>query len=154
MSIELNNNTINNNEIETQQCLVNKGRPMMSRSSSSNIKILNSLRPGVTTPSCLACCAAPACCPILALCPCCTDAEYVSQQRQASAYILLREHSLEWNAPRVVLRRGMCFGLDPCVYQVQDHVTVLYYDDVMFDRITDQTRCCNEFRTCICGGIN
>lgn len=31
-------------------------------------------------------------------------------------------------------------------------MTVLYFDDPMFDRLTDQTRLCNEFRTCCCGG--
>ncbi len=31
-------------------------------------------------------------------------------------------------------------------------MTVLYFDDPMFDRITDQTRVCNECRTCFCGG--
>jgi hypothetical protein len=29
---------------------------------------------------------------------------------------------------------------------------VFYYDDKMLGRITDQTRRCNEFHTCMCGG--
>lgn len=29
---------------------------------------------------------------------------------------------------------------------------MLYYDDMLFDRISDQTRFCNEFLTCIFGG--
>jgi len=132
--------------------LLNNGRTMLSRRSASQINIGGALKPGIATPSCISCCSAPACCPILALCPCCTDAEYISVKTQASQYIYLRENSLEWNAPKVVLKQGACFGVDPCVYDVQDNVTVLYYDDPIFDRITDQTRCCNECRTCICGG--
>lgn len=38
------------------------------------------------------------------------------------------------------------------MYDVQDNVTVLYFDDVMFESITDQTRACNECRTCLFGG--
>ena len=60
--------------------------------------------------------------------------------REASNYVYIREHSLEWNDPRIVLQKGNCFGVDPCLFDIQDHVTVLYYDDPMFDRITDQTR--------------
>ena len=29
---------------------------------------------------------------------------------------------------------------------------MLFFDDPVFQRITDQTRQCNEFRTCVCGG--
>ena len=28
----------------------------------------------------------------------------------------------------------------------------VYFDDPVFNRISDQTRCCNECRTCCCGG--
>ncbi len=51
-----------------------------------------------------------------------------------------------------MLQKGSCFGVDPCMFDIQDHVTVLYFDDPMFDRITDQTRFCNQCRTCLCGG--
>ena len=132
--------------------MINKGRHMLSRQSDKNIEINGILKPGIETTSCIACCSAPACCPILAVCPCCTDADYIAIKREASKYILIRENSLEWNSPKVVLKQGFCFGVDPCVYDIQDNVTVLYYDDPIFDRITDQTRCCNECRTCICGG--
>ena len=39
-----------------------------------------------------------------------------------------------------------------CMYDIRDHVQVLFYDDPLFDRISDQTPACNELRTCLCGG--
>ena len=33
-----------------------------------------------------------------------------------------------------------------------DHVSVVYYDDPMFERLTDKTRCCNSTREYCCGG--
>ena len=83
---------------------------------------------------------------------CCDDAKYVVQKREASKYILVRENSVEWNEPEIVWQTGSFLGIDPCMYHVQDHSQVIYYDDPMFDAITDQTRCCNETRTCLCGG--
>ena len=50
------------------------------------------------------------------------------------------------------MQPGVCCGVDPCLYDVQDRVHTVYFDDVMFDRITDQTRFCNECRTCCFGG--
>ena len=126
------------------------GRGMLSRLQ-ANSWSLSSLVPGRDTKSCVVCCNAPTCCPMCGLCPCCDDAEYVKERREASKYIYIRENSLEWNDPEIVLiQSGSC--LDPCMYTVKDRVHVVYFDDPMMDRITDQTRCCNECRTCLCGG--
>lgn len=129
-----------------------RARRMMSRKSVSAMGILTVLEPGEDVPGCCICCKAPACCPIFSILPCCDDAEYVVVKREASKYIFIRENSIEWNDPEIVLKNGNCFGLDPCVYDVQDHVKVLFFDDPVFERITDQTRMCNETRTCLCGG--
>lgn len=50
------------------------------------------------------------------------------------------------------MKNGTCCGLDPCVYDIQDRVRVIYFDDPVLERITDKTRFCNEARSCICGG--
>src|SRR5690348_7428049 len=125
----------------------NKIRSIMSRKDQHGFGILSSIIPGQLTNGCLVCCAAPAGCPMCAVCPCCSDAEYIEIMRKASSYIYIREHSLEWNEPVVVMKPGLCFGVDPCMYDIQDNVRTIYFDDVMFDRITDQTRTCNECRT-------
>lgn len=133
----------------------NPGRPVMSRKDQSHIEILISLKPGQKTDGCLVCCAAPSCCPFCTLCcPCCGESEYVAKKRSASTYIYLRENSIEWNEPTVILQsaRGVCCGMDPCLFNVSDNVQVLYYDDEVFETVTDQTRCCNECLTCFFGG--
>ena len=133
-------------ELEQQQ-----SRGMLLRQSRDAIRIVGILEPGRDTRSCLVCCGAPSCCPLCALFPCCDDADYVKQKREASKYITIREHSLEWNDPEIVCSStSLC--IDPCLYSIKDRVHVVYFDDVMLDRITDQTRFCNECRTCLCGG--
>lgn len=42
------------------------------------------------------------------------------------------------NCRQIVLKSGPCFGVDPCVYDVEDHVNVIYYDNPLFNRMTDQ----------------
>jgi hypothetical protein len=74
------------------------------------------------------------------------------QRREASKYVFIRENGLEWNDSQIVSQNGPCFGVDPCRYDIEDNVKVLYFDNQMFDRITDRTRCCNEMRTCLLGG--
>ena len=128
----------------------NIGRRMMSRRKKNQIKVLHSLIPGAHTSHWLACCSAPTCCPMCSLCPCCTESEYIAVKRQASKYVFIRENSVEWNEPEIVMKPGSCFGIDPCAYDIQDHVHVMYYDTV--SNITDKTRFCNECRTCLCGG--
>jgi hypothetical protein len=130
----------------------NSGRRILSRHDHRSIGVLSTLSPGQRTEGCLVCCSAPACCPLFSICPCCGEADYISRKIQSSTYIFIRENSIEWNEPEVVLHPGVCCGVDPCLYDVQDRVQVVYFDDVMFDRVTDKTRFCNECRTCCFGG--
>ena len=130
----------------------NMGRRMMSRKGKGKIRIMTSLSPGQKTPGCLVCCNAPACCPMISVCPCCNDSEYIHVKKESSKYIYIRENSIEWNDPSVVMKNGSCCGIDPCLYDIQDNVKVIYFDDPSFSRITDQTRFCNECRTCLFGG--
>ncbi|RYH19020.1 hypothetical protein EON65_26580 [archaeon] len=102
----------------------NAGRPIMSRQDRHSIGLVASLMPSQVTPGCLMCCSAPACCPLCAVCPCCGDAEYIAAKRKASTYIFIRENSIEWNDPKIVMQTGVCCGVDPCMYDVQDHVQV------------------------------
>jgi len=111
---------------------------MMSRVNANSIVVVSSLKPGVHVPSCLVCCNAPSCCALCGILPCCNIPEYINIHREASKYIYIRENSIEWNEPEIVMQDGKCFGVDPCVYQVWDNVKVLYYDDPIFDRISDK----------------
>lgn len=113
-----------NTKIPAQQQYRNPGRPVMSRNDRGNIGIMSILAPSQWTPGCLVCCNAPACCPLCSACPCCGDADYISLRRKASTYIYIRENSIEWNDPRIVMQPGVCCGVDPCLYEVQDQVTV------------------------------
>jgi hypothetical protein len=112
----------------------------MSRKGKGKIKILQALAPGTATPGCFVCCSAPACCPILSMLPCCNDPEYIHVKRESSKYVFIRENSIEWNMPSVVMKQGSCCGVDPCIYEIQDNIKVLYFDDPTFNRISDQTR--------------
>lgn len=127
-------------------------RPIHSRSNKNNIKIIKSLRPGKITDGCIVCCTAPSCCQGLTICPCCGDSEEIRLKRESSSYIYLRENSIEWNHPKLILSSGSCIGVDPCLFDIQDNITTLYYDDIRFQNIHDNTRFCNEFLTCLIGG--
>jgi len=128
-------------------------RRMMSRTVANQQQLVGIVTPGRKTPGCLTCCNAPKFCPCTAFCPCCDDPEYIVRKREASRYVVLRENSIEWNEPQIIPKTGCCFGMDPCLYDVQDNVKVIYYDDQMFDRVRDSTRCCNSCRTFMCGGM-
>jgi len=129
-------------------------RPLITnRRDSSQIAILRNIDPGVTSNGCCVCCHAPACCPACSSCCLCVgDADYVVQKREASKYILIRENSLEYNSPEIVMSSGGCCALDPCLFVVQDNVHVVYFDDPIMDSLSTNTRCCNECRSCLCGG--
>lgn len=144
--VEVIPNSSNNHSLR------NEGRHMLSRQNEKSISITTILNPGKHMSGSLVCCSSPACCPICSIFPCCDEAEYIKLKRESSKYVFIRENSLEWNEPKVILKKGSFLGLDPCNYDIQDNVTVLYFDDPMFDRLTDQTRFLNEFRTCLCGG--
>jgi len=124
----------------------------MSRINTSAITVTMVVPHGVKTYGCCACCYAPAACPGCAICPCIKDPEYIIKEMEASKYIYVRENSLEWNSPLKTAKEGDCFGTSCCLFRAQDNVSVLYFDDPMFDSITDKTPCCNGMATCICGG--
>jgi hypothetical protein len=112
---------------------------MHSRESVNRYKIISTLVPGEQTPGFFVCCNAPTCCPCCSTCFfCCDDAEYIIMKREASKYILIRENSLEWNEPAMIMGDGSCCGVDPCIYDIQDNVNVLYFDDPIFDRMKEQ----------------
>jgi len=111
---------------------------MMSRSNTNNITVISALKPGVHSASCLVCCNAPSCCALCGILPCCNDPEYIILNRESSKYVYIRENSIEWNDPQIIMKHGPLFGVDPCMYDIRDNVKVLYYDDPIFDRITDK----------------
>jgi hypothetical protein len=131
---------------------LNNGRRIMSRKFKHSIGILKTLNPGQSIDGCLVCCAAPGCCPCCSVCPCCGDTEDIALIKKSSSYVYVRENSIEWNVPEVVMKPGPCIGMDPCAYAVQDNIKVIYFDDTMIESMTDKTRCCNELRTCLFGG--
>ena len=127
-------------------------RVMMSRISTSHVNITATIPHGTTSYGCCACCYAPEMCPGCAVCPCVKDPKYIVKEMEASKYIYVRENSLEWNDPVMTRKEGDCFGQDCCLFRAQDNVHVIYFDDPMFDRITDQSRACNDLLTFCCGG--
>jgi hypothetical protein len=130
----------------------NNGRKMLSRINSSSISIFHSIAPGKKVNGCYVCCNAPSCCAICSIVPCCDDSHFLVAQRESSKYFHIRENSIEWNEPEIIMREGNCCGLDPCIFEVQDRVKVIYFDDSMFGKLRNVTRHCNEFRTCLFGG--
>jgi hypothetical protein len=129
-----------------------KIRKIMSRKDMQHTEIINSIEPGETSNGCIVCCAAPACCPLCTIFPCFGHSDYITLLRNSSTYIYIRENSIEWNEPEVAMQQGNFCGVDPCMYGIQDKINVVYFDDVMFENITDKTRSCNEFRSCLFGG--
>ncbi|GMH87811.1 hypothetical protein TrST_g8524 [Triparma strigata] len=127
-------------------------RLMMSRISTSAITVTQIIPHGVKAYGCCACCYAPAMCPGCAAFPCIKDPEYIVKEMEASKYIYVRENSIEWNDPHKTSKEGDCCGQSLCLFRAQDKVSVLYFDDPMFDRITDKSRCCNDCRTFCFGG--
>lgn len=108
----------------------------------------------VEEPIC-ACCYSPVYLPCCGVLPCCMEPIYVSEKRQASRYILIRENSIEWNEPKTITAPGPWYlcGTSCVTYDVADDIKVMYFDDPLLQRITNTTRCCNETRTVCCGGM-
>ena len=132
--------------------LRNEGRTIMSREKETYVSIKKILMPGKKTKACFVCCNAPSCCAICSTCPCCDNSESLVLKLESSKYFHIRENSIEWNEPEIVMREGPCLGIDPCIFDVQDHVRVVYFDDPLFGQIKNTTRSCNEFLSCLCGG--
>jgi hypothetical protein len=77
----------------------------------------------------------------------------------SSRYIYIRENSIEYNTPTLQpakattpLSTVLCCGNSPSELVVRDQVTVLYFDDIIFDSVRNDTRLCNPFITFCCGG--
>lgn len=106
-----------------------------------NIINIKELETGEAVTGCCVFCNAPSCLPGLSFFPCWGDAQYIASKRDASKYIFIRENSIEFNEPVVSfkLRSNCCF--DPCEYVINDNVMVIFYDDPIFDSITDQLDC-------------
>lgn len=127
-------------------------RLMMSRANSSFITVTNVIPHGVKTYGCCACCYAPEICPGCAILPCMRDPKYIVKEMEASKYIYVRENSLEWNAPIMIQKEGNCCGSSCCYFRAQDNVNVIYFDDPLFDQISNQTPCCHDISTWCFGG--
>ena len=66
--------------------------------------------------------------------------------------IIVRENGIEWNNPSMQPAKGRCCGQSCTELSVMDNVTVLYFDDIHFDGVRNDTRCCNMWWTFCCGG--
>mmetsp|Transcript_12033 Transcript_12033/g.17103 ORF Transcript_12033/g.17103 Transcript_12033/m.17103 type:complete len:216 (-) Transcript_12033:706-1353(-) len=127
-------------------------RRMLSRVSGDGVRITHTIQPGSREKGVLTCFHAPDNCPYLASFPCIDWPSYIVSTFNASHYIHVRENSLEWNTPRMQMARGDCCGCSPCQLAVRDDVTVLYFDDIHFNDVKDDTRNCNDGKTFWCGG--
>jgi len=118
----------------------------------TTVRITHTIEPGQRVTGCLICCHAPDKCPLLGCFPCCDYPEYIVNEMNSSKYVYVRENSLEWNNPTMQLDKGNCCGSSCTELTVLDNVTVLYFDDVYFDNVRDDTRRCNNCKTFCCGG--
>lgn len=66
--------------------------------------------------------------------------------------IYVRENGIEWNSPSMQPAKGTCCGQSCTELAVMDNITVLYFDDINFDDVRNDTRCCNTCMTFCCGG--
>jgi hypothetical protein len=113
-----------------------ENRRMLSRVMADRIRITHIIEPGRRETGCCTCFYAPDSCPALSCLPCFDLPSYIVSQVNASKYILVREHSVEWNNPQVQSSKGNCCGASCCSLSVMDEVTVLYFDDIYFDHGT------------------
>jgi len=141
--------------LQQQPPFICEDRIMLSRTEHDSMKIISSIEPAMRTPGCCVCCNAssPAsCCCLSELLPCYDQPEYILKEIQASRYVLLRENSLEYNDPYPAFAQGKCCGYNYCRYRVQDRISVVYYDDEMFEHLRDSSRACNDQLTFFFGG--
>ena len=90
---------------------------------------------------CCFCCTAPSCLPALSLFPCCADPTYVNLEKEAAKYVFLRENSIEYNNPSVNFKLSTCCCIDICQFEVNDNITVIYFDDPIFASMSDKSDC-------------
>lgn len=139
--------------------VVNVARPILSRSRADRITLTHELQAGRSTPGCLTCCYAPKGCPCLSSClPCYDLPESLVERLETSKYVFIRENAVEFNDPYLTWRVGpmcrwsACCVSSCCAARVQDRVTVLYFDDIMFGRVRNKTKWGHRLRTFLCGG--
>lgn len=125
---------------------------MLSRTHGDGVKIIRTVPEGELNAGCCACCRAPEECPSLSFFPCCDLPSYILNGLAASRYIYIRENSLEWNDPKIRRAGGMCCGSACCALEIEDDVSVIYFDDSTFNDVRNDTRCMNEFLTFVVGG--
>lgn len=111
---------------------------LLSLKNKDFISIEQSLESGQNSDGCLVCCSAPSCLPLLGVFPCFRNPDYIIAKHESSKYVYLREHSIEWNNPEIILADGNCCGVDPCLYTIRDNVQVIYFDDPILNHVSDQ----------------
>lgn len=92
-------------------------------------------------------------------CPCYDYPEYIVNEMSSSKYIYIRENSIEYNSPTLQPAKAtthistvLCCGNSPTELVVRDRITVLYFDDMIFDSVRNDTRPFNPLITFCCGG--
>jgi hypothetical protein len=73
--------------------------------------------------------------------------------------IYIRENSIEYNQPTLQPAKAenpmatvLCCGNSPTTLIVRDHVSTIYFDDILMDSVRNDTRPCNPLHTFCCGG--
>ena len=129
-------------------------RAIYTTNDPNNIQVLGNITPGESKEGCcFVWCAAPKYCPWLMSFPLFGLPEYIKKEKEASKNIVIRENGVEWNHPEVVMKEGLCLGLSPCLFRIQDNQQLVMFDDPMMNSIKNETCCCCNglIQTC-CGG--
>jgi hypothetical protein len=109
----------------------------------NNIQVLGKIEPGETKEGCcFVCCAAPKYLPCLMSCPFFGYPEYVKKEREAAKNIVIRENGVEWNHPSIIMKEGICCGVSPCLFRIEDDQQLVMFDDPMMNSIKNETPCC------------
>jgi hypothetical protein len=155
-------NKLNNNMFPRQQTnrKCNNTKKIM-KLQKYKVKILNLIQPGKEETGCLTCFYAPPHYPAIIshITPCIDYPEYILREVRASQYIYIRENSIEYNSPSIQPARSnnftqdiLCCGNSSTDLVVLDHISVIYYDDILMDEVRNDTRICNPMQTFCCGG--
>jgi len=128
-------------------------RSMLSRAKGDRIRLTHIIQPGERVPGCCVCFTTPISLPLLAQWCCCFQyPKYILNKISSSKYIYIRENSMEWNEPYIRAANGYFCGSACCEMDIKDNITVLYFDDMHFGEVTNQTRRCNDIKSFCCGG--
>jgi hypothetical protein len=84
---------------------------------------------------------------------------YINKCNLEYCSIYIRENSLEYNQPIITPSKStntlttlFCCGHSPSDLTVRDSISVIYYDDILFDTVRNDTPKCHECSTFCCGG--